>query len=518
MRRFTMIYLSVFLLSMTSISVAETINPDSVVQNYIDQGYLDCKIYLVEDSFKIEKGMQYLIEKLILLPVDTILFKRQVVFDQNRIETIIQSLLQTKISEGFLYQNYIPVEIRKGDSTVTIILAQNEGPRPQIGTISFEGLKQTDKKQLKRYFNSEKVTYITTEQIQNIENDVTAIPYIIYSPPPFIQLRAGYTEADIILNTKEKRLFALEGSVGYLSDVDELIWMGDLTLQNLFGKGKKIDIFSQKINTDKQNLSVQYWQPSFLFGVGGIEFSVSTRDYRNQFYEFNMQTEAMYKIRKNLNVGTKLQYKTVEPDADVGSFSVYAASFKADYSNRRGFSLNNNQYAISWELTYSARRSSTEDSLQPVAIAYDDTRIHLELSYKLPLLFETSIYNKFQYLGFETKDDLPPLSELYLIGGERTIRGFRDEQFAVIRTLIATTEYHISFNSGHMFTFLDAAYLYNRIKEESDKIADDEYYRFGYGIGLLLENRGREFKISFGWNKDLPFDQPRLSVQFQTGL
>lgn len=517
MRRLAIIYIITLLAILNSISVAENINPDSVVQHYIDRGYLDCEFTVGEDSLIVNKGIQYRVDKIILLPADTIFLEKRIIFLKNSLEQVIQSLLQAKISDGYLYQNFSPTEISKDDSTVTIIFAQNEGPRPQIGTISFEGLKQTNEKQLKKYFELEKFSYITEEQMKSIENDAVEIPYITYSPPPLIQLRPGYTEADIILNVKEKRLFALEGTIGYLSDVDEIIWMGDLTLQNLFGKGKKIDIFSQKINTDKQNLSIHYWQPSFLFGVGGIEFSVSTRDYRNQFYEFDMQTEAMYKIRKSLKIGAGLQYKTVEPDSDDGSFSVYAAAFKANYSNSSGIYLKNNQYSIGWELTYSARRSSPRDSLQTVDLAYDDTRIHLEVSYKLPLMLQTSVYNKFQYSGFETKDDLPPLSELFLIGGERTIRGFRDEQFAAIRTLLATTEYHIGFNSGYMFTFLDAAYLYNRIDENSTTI-DDEYYRFGYGIGILIENRGREFRISFGWNKDLPFDQPRLSVQFQTGL
>ena len=125
----------------------------------------------------------------------------------------------------------------------------------------------------------------------------------------------------------------------------------------------------------------------------------------------------------------------------------------------------------------------------------------------------------FAYLGLETNELLPPLSELFLIGGPESIRGFRNEQFEAISAVYGTFEPRIRFNDeGYLFVFADAGYLSNRVLLPNDGIETEKLFRYSGGTGISLVSGPRSLNLSFGWIPGVRFDQPRLSVQFSSDL
>ncbi|MFQ5453893.1 MAG: hypothetical protein ACE5D6_06870, partial [Candidatus Zixiibacteriota bacterium] len=70
----------------------------------------------------------------------------------------------------------------------------------------------------------------------------------------------------------------------------------------------------------------------------------------------------------------------------------------------------------------------------------------------------------------------------------------------------------------YIFLFYDIAYINDRIPLNNNKVSTDEFYKFGYGVGLAVVDKSQSIKISLGWNRDTSYDQPRLSVQFSSEI
>ena len=123
----------------------------------------------------------------------------------------------------------------------------------------------------------------------------------------------------------------------------------------------------------------------------------------------------------------------------------------------------------------------------------------------------------FNYRGLETGETEPPLSELYLIGGPGTLRGFRNDRFVAQRTAFASVEPRLRFRTAYLFLFYDGAYLNRRTVADSGTVTNEDY-RYGYGLGLAVADANRSVKLSLGWNEETGFDQPRLSIELQSDL
>ena len=121
------------------------------------------------------------------------------------------------------------------------------------------------------------------------------------------------------------------------------------------------------------------------------------------------------------------------------------------------------------------------------------------------------------YAGLESPDLSLPLSELQLIGGPPTLRGYRNEQFAGKRAAWGTFEPRFRYSSGYLFLFYDAAYL-NRQNTSLREGVSTEIYRDSFGFGLSVVDQNRSVRLSIGWNGRDKDSQPRLSVELSTDL
>jgi hemolysin activation/secretion protein len=157
-------------------------------------------------------------------------------------------------------------------------------------------------------------------------------------------------------------------------------------------------------------------------------------------------------------------------------------------------------------------------AVKPERIVFNETRTNVSLRFYYPLLKSLVGHLGLGYSGMETSEIFPPESELIFIGGPGTLRGYRNEQFLAQRTATGTMEPRLRFDQGYLFFFYDAAYINRPIPDTDGNARTDEFYRDGYGFGVALLNSEKSLKMSLGWNRDLTFDQPRISIQFAADI
>ncbi|MFH2050126.1 MAG: BamA/TamA family outer membrane protein [bacterium] len=444
-------------------------------------------------------------------------------FDQTSVNRTINSFLKPYQDSGYYYASLEIEQIEKDNKSVILHLNFLKGPLLKIGAIVIDGLRRTNVNTIKRYIAISKSDTLNNELLERSDFAARQIDYIRYIPPIDVIPRPGFTEADLLFRFEEIKPVSIIAGGGYLPDKKTMIWNLDLRLNNLFGSGRKVSFKSEKKEKGHNILELYYRQFVFNKGFSTVEFTTSTRDYRDQFYEFSIESKLRVLLSRRLHSGIGLGYRSVEPvesDLSYSSFSTYSANFTISSDNLIDKYNPYQGYAFDWTIKYTYRKYN-DDSLQfenGLLSSYNDTRLNIKMDWYQTIISDLMIRSGLKYFGLETAEELPPVSELYFVGGPGSIRGFRSEQFTALRTAIFTIEPRFRFNAGNLFLFYDGAYINNRLVDSEAGIKTEEDFYQGFGFGITLHDSYRFVKLSFGWNRDLPFDQPYLSIELSTDI
>lgn len=493
-------------------------NLDSLNMYFLNQGYLDVSITKKTDTLQILLGDLYMLQDLYINTKPVNKSPRQKAFKKENVNFEIDKILQKEKETGFQFATVTVESTVVKNNFVDIFCSLNEGPQVILDSLKFEGLTKTHDKLLYKYITFDD-TLITSKLLRTVENDARAIPFIYFVPPIKQELLQGYRTANLIVPFKEKSNLLFEGGGGYLSESDLFVWNMSLDFQNIFGGGQNISIVSQKKDVNHQYLQFQYKQPIFLFGIGSVALSVQTRDYREQFYEFLLNSQLQTSLNKKTKIGFYGQYKSVEQDNNNLSYRAAQFSFSIQNNNLKQSKYMSHTFLYNWKFSYGNRKYSGDtNSFLALHSSFNESRIEINNKYYTTLKYPLTFFVEMNFQSYQTDETLPPLAELYLVGGTHSIRGFKDEQFPSIRNITASFEPQYRFSEGNIFLFYDGGYIYNRTSSDLYDFQESTIYRYGYGGGISLQNSSNALKISFGWTKNLTFDNPRISLELKTQL
>ncbi len=493
---------------------------DSIVTDLVGRGYIDAAMEIKSGNLIIRAGNKYFVSKIVLIAdsieqIDDI----HIPFDSASIGIAINRRLQKFRDQGYLYVSAETKQISIQDSLASLELNINMGPLVEIGQHIYAGLSRTDPIIISKYVPNLTGKKVTPVLIKQAETAARNVPFLTFKPPLMLAPRPGYTVSDIVFNFLEKTPVSFKGAAGLAGEENNTVWSFDLALNNLFGSGKKVEIVSEKRESGRNLLRVQYIQPLFIAGTGELKLAVLTRNYRDEFYEFDIAAGYATRLNNSFTTGLKLGWKSVIPET--GNLNYKAVSGQlAIFKRTQPSSFNpSNGLEVNWAIDFRFRKY-TSDNLPEFLKqrSFYETRNNLTVSLFQKFAGPFSWHGKISYRGLETKEDLPPLSELIFIGGPGTLRGYRNEQFAAIRTVFGTIEPRLRFGSGFGFIFYDAAYLNNRMMNQSEKIETVEDFKWSYGLGLGVGNNLRSVLLSLGWEPQAGFDQPRLSIELSSDI
>ena len=493
---------------------------DSITIELSNNGYLDASVIIKGGKLVIASGPRYIFSKLILRSDATkeILLNRT--FDSLNVALATEQEMQKYRDIGYHYVSAQTEKVELIDTLVTLYVSVNLGPLVEFGEQIFSGLTRTEYQLVKKYLPENKTGTLTSDYLNEAERAAAQIPFVKFNPPVALQPRPGYTVSDVVFNFLEKTPARFDGAAGFAGQENAgAVWSLALSLNNLFGQGKEVSIISERRDPRRNILNVGYTQPFFLAGLGELNLNLATRDYRDEFYEFAVSTGIHSRINKDFVTGLELGWKSVTPELGntgynrfTGQFSISRKTFASDFNPSGGL-------ALKWGIDFSFRRytSANLPSTLP-SRTFNETRSKLKASIFQPFPGPILAHLALNYEGLETREPLPPLSELVLIGGPGSLRGYRNEQFAAIRAAYGTLEPRIRFNGGYLLAFYDAAYLNNRIPAGVGSVTADELFRWSYGLGFGLGNRSRNLIMSLGFNPDLGFNEPRLSIDLSSDI
>ncbi|MFH1373023.1 MAG: BamA/TamA family outer membrane protein [bacterium] len=441
-------------------------------------------------------------------------------FTAQQLEKLARDILRPYQQRGHYWATAKVTTVRRSASRITLEMNVVGGPLVTLADCFYTGLTRTNPALVARYLPIHTGDTLTEALVDRATTAAAGLDFLTYHSPPVIRPLAGYTDADLQLHFSEKRQFTFSGGGGYLPDDDAgLVWHLNLRFNNLFGSGRRAAVRSQRLQQGHRQLRLHYGQPLFLIGVGQLDIEVGTRDYRDMFYEFSLEGSYVLRLQTRLSAGLNLGWRNVASATDQPSYSRFSSGFSLE-RRARDHPLNPSRgHYLKWSMDYSYRRYRGEGPAESSGqAAFNETRVSVVMEWYQPLVAGLVAHLALKYRGLQTDERLPPPAELILVGGPGTVRGFRREQFAAVRSACATLEPRLRFSRGYLMAFYDAAYINNRVAGIAGAVRTDELYRFGYGIGIALLNDGRAIRLSLAWQPDLPFDQPWLSAEFSSDI
>ena len=492
---------------------------DEAMSLLTEAGYLAASAAFEKGVLKVEAGEKYLIEGLDFEGDSVFSVTVNRPFTAENVRGAIDRVLSRFRHQGKYFATSRLVRVVEDGSTVRLRLSLHKGPTVTVASTNIEGLGRTDTALVARYLAVEEDALLSESLVAKAERRAALIDYLEYRPPAQVLPRTGMRQADLRFNFAEKKQILFDGGGAYLPEQAGLVWHIDMTIRNLFGRGKQARVKSERRERGRNLIEVAYRQPMFLFGPGSLGLSVGTRDYREEFYEFSASAEQVSQFNEEFSAGLRLGYRSVEFSDSPGGYRSYSLGFSLERSSLDNRSNPSEGLALSSSLTFAHRRyeaDSPNDLL--TGTTFNQTRSLLSANSFQPLAGAFVTHLGLNYAGLETSEELPPISELFLIGGPPTLRGYRNEQFTAIRTAYGTVEPRLRFETGYLFAFYDGAYLNNRVGTVSDGVISSESYHWSYGLGLAVVDRLQSVKLSFGWNQDAAFDEPRLSIELKADI
>lgn len=500
--------------------LSKELQADSTEVILHDLGYLEATVLSTGDSLIVESGPRFRLVRIAISGDSIFNVKGGGFFSRTNIQDQLAGLINKLNDLGYHYATMQITDVHRDRQSVSLEVNLNRGPVVTVSEMRIVGLERSNLAEIKRTLPIRPGDTLTSLLLRTVEAAAEEMEHVVFRPPVRVRPQAGYKTAALEFRFDERKQFHLEGSGGYIPDAKiGLVWSLRAAFTNLFGEGRQAWVHSERSEKGRNSLRLKYRQPLFLAGVGRLGFELSTRDYRDQFYEFQAGANYTNRLATGWEGGVGLSYKAVTPDDDRPSFVRYAARLSSEQQSLNPRHNPTGGWALSWSLTYAHRRYR-EDSVtnNPEQRVLNDTRAAVAMQIVSSLRGRLVTKLGISYWGYFTDESLPPISELYLIGGPLSLRGYRNENFPVLHAVVATFEPRFRFEGGYLYLFHDGAYLNNRVRRSDNSVETVEQYSYGYGFGLAVLEPGRRFRLSLGWNPEFAIDQPRLSIEFSADI
>jgi outer membrane protein insertion porin family len=146
---------------------------------------------------------------------------------------------------------------------------------------------------------------------------------------------------------------------------------------------------------------------------------------------------------------------------------------------------------LAWKKFY--RRSRPDGERLTQLIVETNEKIEFDLNRLLHLM------NESVYRGLESSEAIVPLSEQFYMGGARTLRGYREDQFHGRRIAYSRSEFIVGKREvDNAYLFLDGGYVLIEGAGAEGRVDRKNHFRTGYGFGLKSASKFGRVDLSFG--------------------
>ncbi|MDH7605688.1 MAG: POTRA domain-containing protein [Melioribacter sp.] len=454
----------------------------------------------------------------------------QEIFSKEIFENAISNVLDYYENNGYPFASvkinsiYFYSDSSSKKNYVDIFLNIDKGIKGVINRIDISGNNKTKDRVILRELGLSIGDEYNQKTIDAIPGKLNKLNFFehIEVPAYFINNR---NEGVLKISVKEKVTNNFDGIIGYVpaGGKEKGYFTGFINLgfRNLFGTGRAALIRWQRENRNTQELELRYSEPwifNFPFNLSGSMFQrIQDSTYIQRNYEGILEYLATSEISASILINSQ---STIPIERKNKIFTVFNSSsittgvnFKIDtrddyYSTRKGI-LFSNAYKYTFKKIYGPKEFFTEKTKSELNLQ------RLEIDFEF---FKELLSNQVAALKVharELKGSDIEISDLYLLGGTSSLRGYKEKQFSGTRILWTNIEYRLLLtNKTYAFLFFDTGYISHDNSNENLS----EKFKIGYGLGLNVETGIGILGVSFALAKGDSFSQGKIHFGLISGF
>lgn len=496
---------------------------DSIQKKFYLNGYFDFKkeILVLNDTLKKiqiiankkvdsirfrdpKSTLQRIIYNKVLKPNT----KNEFVVPVANYPNFMQSLVKEYSNNGFPFVSIKAEDITIKDHVVFLTLHILKHKKRKIDKFVVKGYTNFPNKFLKNYLRSHQKSNYSDVNLKKISTYFKTLPFVSQIKNPEVLFKKDSTLIYIYL--KKTKTNAFDGLIGFDTNEqnNKLQVNGYLTLklQNIFDKGNSYNINWNNNGTGTSNLNLQYTAP-FVFSSpvsNEFHFQLFKKDSTN--VNLNIKEVLSLLYRSNHSFLTSFTYessnstlKVLNPDIQNYTKYFIGVGYRFTVPAKTGYE--SKLLAFTAVFNYGQRDSAEKQTILQAQGLYN-----LQLAPKL--------YLKTQISYKALKTDVLLLNELFQIGGNKTLRGFKDSSILVNKYAILNMDLKKYINPD---SFVKVSSDYGVLQNSIISSVQDKIFSIGLGYGFKISNSGF-LSINYMLSKQNgnPIEKGLLAINLET--
>lgn len=428
---------------------------------------------------------------------------------ESALERDIANLLERYERRGFPFTRCAVAGVthRSGPDidSLDVALQIHEGERVTIEEIRVEGNKETDASVVVREMRVHMGDLFNPTKLEAVKPRLTRLNIFSSVSEPELYLRNG--KGGLLVKVQEGRTSTFDGVIGYIpgtaaGQAGYVTGLASISMRNLFGTGRKLSFRWQREDRFSQELGLRYLEP-WLLGVPaniGGGFLQRQQDTSYVRRVFDLKGELMFS--EELSISLLFSSENVIPSSD----STILRAFRSSTTTFGGeilYDTRDDNYSPTsgtrYRTDYQYGRKRTSNI--PTALVSRVPQRTTVQKFSLDLdVFLSPFQRQVVAVGFhgrELRSGQLEESEMFRLGGARTLRGYRESQFIGSRVAWMNTEYRFLLaRRTFVYGFIDNGY-YLRPADDVRSIPRSDSFKLGYGIGVQLETGLGNIGVSF---------------------
>ncbi len=450
-------------------------------------------------------------------------------FSHQRVVRLLQSILDYAENSGYPFASIKLDSISIIENTINAELDYQSGPMIVFDSLVISGSSTVKSSYLMAYLGLYKDKPYEEKLIEGIAAKMQLLPFVELAENPEISI---VEEKCIVhLNLTKKDASSMDGILGILPNQKQgngmlITGQVNLDLKNLFASGKNLALEWQGYDAKSQLLNVLYFHPNLFKTPLNVEggFDLLKQDTTFLQREFDVELSLIAKNSGHLGFRTEFISSRLISTADLENIVELPENtdynlnyYGLNYRLRRYDNINfpSRGYGLKMNGSVGQKKIIQNPSLsQEVYQDVDFNSVQYKWTGELDSFFPVyrNILLRAELSGGYLQGNKLFMSDLFRIGGLRTLRGFAENHFYTSKYGVATVEFRALFsNETYFMLFYDQGAL------SGDEFSDGKVqYPFGTGAGFSFATNAGVFNfvLAMGKSKSQPFGFDHAKIHF----
>jgi hypothetical protein len=457
----------------------------------------------------------------------------------QRIEKMLQYLEQN----GYPFAQLKLDSILVDSQSIAAQLQLDKGDLITFDTVEIIGDANVKSWFIGKYLGIKKSGLYNESLLKAADSRLSQLPFLQTQRPTTVYF-VGNIAKPVVYATNRKSS-SVDGLIGFAPSSDnnsnKLLLTGEanLKLQNLFGSGKSFDLSFKSFLSGSQELKTKIVWPYILKSNVGVEYELNLLKFDSTFLDVKNDFGIQYRLIGNDYVKVFYSIQTTS------LITVDTNEIKLTQSLPQANDLKNNSYGLGTKITrydyfFNPRKGYSIESTAAIGfknILKNPTIQDIKFAQadgSLKSIYDTMQLSSVQYRFYFKGDVFIPItqrfvsrieahaghietqslfiSELFRIGGLKTLKGF-DEQaiFANSYGIITTEIRYLLQQNSNVMLFWNGAWYENAVRQPV--ITDTPY---GFGAGLNFETGAGIFSLYYAVGKQFnnPIELNKAKIHF----